>query len=107
MPYCIYRSTNSVSLSLRSSSPATDSKNELLPKQQQQNPVSGSQASSLISAVANNEGTVNSASSDNKPTKRKSLSDVVTLQANLTNTSIKHDLRQVHFVNIIYLIWII
>lgn len=87
----IHRSTNSVSLSLRSTSPTAE--HQLL---KQQNPVSSSQPSNLTATVANNDRTPVNSSSDNKPAKRKSLSDVALLQANLTHASIKHDLRQVY-----------
>ncbi|XP_031626244.1 GRAM domain-containing protein 2B-like isoform X2 [Contarinia nasturtii] len=80
------RSTNSVSLSVRS--PLTDSKQRLSPKQQ--NLVSSSESSCF--AVNNDKPNGNNSGDiDSKPTKRKSLSDV---QANLTQSSIKNDLSK-------------
>lgn len=86
-------------MSLRSASPSASSKHQLLPKQQ--NPVSSSQPFNLTVTVDSNESTsANSINvkrnSDAKPTKRKSLDDTVVLQENFTQSSIKHDLRQVY-----------
>lgn len=96
---CLCRSANSVSLSLRSASPSASAKHQLLPKQQ--NPVSSSQPFNLTVTVDNNESTSASSikakpASDAKSTKRKSLDDAAVLQENFTQSSIKHDLRQVY-----------
>lgn len=84
------RSANSVSISLRPTSPSTDAKHQLLPKQPH----------NLPATIANNDVTCvnnsnNSNNVDDKPTKRKSLDDAVPLQSNFVKCSIRHDLRQV------------
>lgn len=91
--YCFIRcrSANSVALSLRSASPSSDQKN-------QPNLVSSGKTSYLTVPTVGNDGigSNNTGDFDTKPTKRKSSSDVVISDGNLTHSSINPDLRQVY-----------